>query len=94
MAETIYINLGLPFLQTYSETIDTEHSPLSLKYNIQNTFPHKQEPFSQISQFFNFILKNYIYIAGHHIRVFNFPHKKTLFPPAKQPLKQVFLLFN
>ena len=46
-AETKIILLGLPFLQAYCKTIDTEQSCFILKYNIHNTTLLMQKPFSQ-----------------------------------------------
>ena len=71
---------GFSFLQTYCQTLGTEHTCPILKYNTHNaTRPkqklllqtsHKQPPF--FSKVFKLTVKKHINIPGRHIKVNKF----------------------
>ena len=92
IADTNYNILVLPFLETYRKTIDTEHSRLTLKYNIHRIPALKQVPFLHISQketlfyskAFNLTVRNHIIVPGRHIRVIENPSTKLPNIPPKQ----------
>ena len=77
IADTNYSNFGIPFLQTYCETLDTERSCPIPKNKVHHTVLLMQIPFLQIShtqppfcsKVFSFAVNIHINISDRHIQV-------------------------
>ena len=94
-ADTKYIVVALTSLQTFCNTIATEHSYPILKYNLHKTTLLKQIPFSQFSQkqpplyskIFNLAVTNQIIIPGYHIRVIKFRLEEITNSPIRTTIQ-------
>ena len=83
IANTKYNILGLPFVQKYIRTIDTERLKLIFKTEFQNYLRELDLDFSQTAQksspyyskIYNVTLKQHINIPGNHLKIVKFPLK-------------------